>query len=344
MTVFWRKDRNKWVCRLISDDGFTQSRSFNTEDEARAYELAHLEGEARQRAQCKRPWQQGEFDGQTLGHLVDICEARDWEGKDPSQHENAQRLAKFLGPALHPKKITTLFVDDLVVDLRKGPWGRPISNTTIRKYLSALQVMLKRAVRMRWIDALPLMPEGRTLPLPEPRDLVLRDEWIALMLDRLEQREKRIPVALTKFLREQGCRVGEALNLTWDRVDLDRREVNYVKTKGNMPRRLPITAEMVGVLKAMRARGKDNVFPISYGAYLDDYSEAKHYVCDQLQLSDAVRREWCIHSLRHTKISRMAQAGKPAPKIQLWAGHRSLVVTQRYIHQAQVGAAELAEC
>ena len=344
MTVFYRKDRNKWVFRQTSEGGFTQSKSFDTEAEARAYEEQFLDAEARQRRRYDKPWVAGQFDGQTMGHLVDTCEQMDWADKDPSQHENAVRLVKLIGPGLHPKIITTRYVDDLVVDLRKKPFGKAMGNTTIRKYLSCLSVMLKRSVRLGWVESMPLMPEGRTLPLPEPRDLVLRDDWITALIDRLDQREHRIDVSLTKFLREQGCRVGEALNLTWDRVDLDRYEVTYIKTKGNMPRRLPITADTVKALRAMRARGKDHVFPISYGHFLQHYSDAKHFVCDELQLSDAVRREWCIHSLRHTKISRMAAAGKSAPAIQLWAGHKSLVVTQRYIHQAQVGAAELAEC
>lgn len=338
MAVRFRNDRNKWFAGVTTSEGKRISRYFETKAEALGWEADALSGVIRTRGQ--ETWLRGAQNGETMGHLVDICENLDWAGKDPSQWENACRLAQLLGPGTHPGQLTMKALDDLVVELR----GRGLSNTTIRKYLNAASVLLKRACRLGWIDAVPLMPEKRTLQLPEPRDLVLRDDWFAEMLDALERLEHRESLALTLFLRHMGCRVGEALELTWDRVDLRSRRVQFVKTKGNMPRTLPLSNEMLGVVKVMKQRGQMRVFPFSYGTFLNHYSEAKHAACDELQLSPTTRGEWVIHTLRHTCLTELARKGWQAPAIQQWAGHKSLAVTQRYIHAAGIDLEALVNC
>lgn len=338
MAVRYRKDRQKWQADVTGPTGRV-ARSFETEAEAKAWEAAAKEGAAERFSRRLMVTPHGCNEG-SIGRAVEICKSLDWAGKDPSQWENAVRLARMLGPNTAVSKLTMRALDDLVVELR----GRGLSNTTIRKYLNAASVLLKRSCRLGWIAAMPLMPEGRTLQLPEPRDLVLRDEWFAELLDAMERKEHRSSLAMTLFLRQMGCRVGEALELTWDRVDLDSRRVQFVKTKGNMPRTLPLNDEMVSIIKAMKCRGGDTVFPFSYGTFLSHYSDAKHAACDALQLSKTTRREWVIHTLRHTCITDLARKGWSAPAIQQWAGHKSLAVTQRYIHAAALNLEELVDC
>jgi integrase len=141
-----------------------------------------------------------------------------------------------------------------------------------------------------------------------------------------------------------GCRVGEAVKLNWDRVDLARNRISFVKTKGNLPRTLPIPREVQPILKAMKARGSKQVFPISYGAFYDHYRRATHEVCDRLGLSNDVRKEWVIHTLRHTCLTELAKKGWSAPAISQWAGHKTLAVTQRYVHGSAINLEELMEC
>jgi site-specific recombinase XerD len=345
MAIRFATERNRWFTGITTPEGKRVSRYFETKAEALAWEKAALEGIITTRRDDRQVWVRGAANGETLGHLVDICERLDWAGKDPSQWENAVRLAQMLGSGMHPGQLTMRALDDLVMDLRKsGPNGKPLSNTTIRKYINAASVLLKRACRLGWIQAMPLMPEGRTLQLPEPRDLVLREDWFAELLDALERAEHRESLALTLFLRHMGCRVGEALELTWDRVDLRSRRIQFVKTKGNMPRTLPLSDEMVSIVKAMKQRGQQRVFPFSYGTFLSHYSDAKHAACDALQLSKTTRDEWVIHTLRHTCITDLARKGWAAPAIQQWAGHKSLAVTQRYIHAAGINLEALVDC
>jgi integrase len=41
-----------------------------------------------------------------------------------------------------------------------------------------------------------------------------------------------------------------------------------------------------------------------------------------------------LHTLRHTFISRLVQAGRPLPEVAALAGHRDIKMTLRYAHLA----------
>ena len=41
-----------------------------------------------------------------------------------------------------------------------------------------------------------------------------------------------------------------------------------------------------------------------------------------------------LHTLRHTFISRLVQAGRPLPEVAALAGHRAITMTMRYAHLA----------
>ena len=337
MAVRFRSDRNKWLAQITTDDG-RLSKSFDTEREATEWEaFVRPAKEPTDHLNIVAPEPQPKG---SMGEVLRVCCQLDWAGKDPGQQGNAVRIVRMLGSKTHPSELTMQRLDQLVTELRALELG----NSTIKKYLNAVSVMLKRACRLGYIQAMPMFPEGRTLKRPEPRDLVISDAWFAALLDAMERREQRLSVAVTLFLRQMGCRVGEALDLTWDRVDLTNRRLQFIKTKGCLPRRLPISDEVMPVLRAMQARGTAQIFPITYDTYLRHYTEAKHQACDELGLGEVVRKEWVIHTLRHTRITELAQLGWQAPAIQQWAGHKTLSVTQRYIHGAGINLEELMHC
>jgi len=149
MAVRYRADRNNWQAQVLLD-GKRVARHFATEQEATQWEQQHqIESLASLRLQeiISASREEG-----SLAHLVSTCKRLDWAGKDPSQWENACRLAQLLGPDTHAAELTMRALDDLVVELR----GQGLSNTTIKKYLSACSVMLKRACRLGLIESMPL--------------------------------------------------------------------------------------------------------------------------------------------------------------------------------------------
>ena len=329
MAVRFRENRQRWIATIETPEG-RYTRHFKTEDEAeRFHSLAT---------------------GKTMARLQCICCSIDWMGKSVAQKGHAWRAVEFFGHATHPAAISMQELDRLVAYLRSKGFG----SSTIRAYLSAVRVMLERAQRLGWMGQLPLFPEARTLPLPEPRSLVIRDEWFSELLLCCEKREFRDLHELLIFLREMGCRREEALSLRWDRVDLNRNEVQFIKTKACNARTLKVSQKVMAVLKTMKSRyNTPLVFPFTGSkAYtqfkgrngINSCRGVLEDVCENLGLGKQVFEEWCFHTFRHTKITRLAERGHSATAIQYWAGHKSLAMTQRYIHNAGVGTEELADC
>jgi integrase len=56
-------------------------------------------------------------------------------------------------------------------------------------------------------------------------------------------------------------------------------------------------------------------------------------VRDTLKLS----KEFVVHSLRHTMLTRLGEAGADAFTIMKIAGHSSVIVSQRYVHPTPEG-------
>ena len=343
-----RRAGNRWKA-FAEYQGNRKSKVFDTQEEAQAWE-----------AQQKAEWGAEEDRERlkiesapkgSLGDLYRITCGLDWAGKHLGQADNAERLIRcYFGAETLPCDIDAHAIDDLVIWLRReGPSGNGCGNSHIRQCLSALSVMLKRGQRLGMIQHLPLFPEKRVLKLPEPKDLVIPEAWLAELLDVMERKEQRLEIAVTLFLWHVGCRVGEALSrrknqmggehcpgLSWDRVDMDGGWIQFVKTKASLPRSIPMTEEVMALMRQVKNLDPHRVFPMSYKSYLDKYSAAKHEVCDRLGLGDVVRQEWVVHTLRHTCITNMARRRCTAPEIKQWAGHKTLAVTQRYIQSAGI--------
>ena len=263
------------------------------------------------------------------------CEKLDWYGsKDHMNLARGQVLSCYFKQDVD--KITTQHLDKLVLWLKAtGPSGRGCANSTINRYLSALSVMLKRGQRLGWLDHLPLFPEARTLREPEGRSLIVTESMLAALLLALQQAGHYQEAQLVRFLLSMGCRVAEALSLPWQRVTLAERSLTLANTKASKARQLPIPAEAMAVLAVLAESGQDGlVFPLKYKTLWERHHAAVLTACNVLALPPYVEKQWCLHSLRHTCLSKLASEGWSAPQLQQWAGHSSLAVTQRYVHQS----------
>jgi len=141
------------------------------------------------------------------------------------------------------------------------------------------------------------------------------------------------------LILETGVRPGEAANLQWADVYLQpavHAELGYIAVrKGkskNAKRNLSLTARAAEKLKARKATVKSPwVFPGDspdapiLGTSLDHQHTD---VRDNLKLY----KDFVVHSLRHTMLTRLGEAGAEAFTIMRIAGHSSVTVSQRYVH------------
>ena len=147
-----------------------------------------------------------------------------------------------------------------------------------------------------------------------------------------------------------GLRLMDAASLTWGQIDLAGKTLSIVpsKTKRHAPKAKPLALhpELVGYLESLPAGiGGAPLFPSlhgrkagSHGGLSNEFSrlmvKAKIAVPMGAEKTGKGRRTRAkgFHALRHSSISRMANAGTSADVRKEIAGHSSDAVHRKYTH------------
>ncbi len=186
-----------------------------------------------------------------------------------------------------------------------------------------------------------------TLESPQGREArALSDQeaaaWLAI-LDRDEVACRADLPDLVRFLLGTGCRIGEALALTWPNVDLERHVVQIDTTLIRVPgqglvikrpktkagsRVLRIPLWLVALLRERRLRDPESagaVFPDAVGGHRDPNNVE--------QLHRLARRgtpfEWVVpHTYRKTVATMLDRQGLSARTIADQLGHARISMTQ----------------
>jgi len=208
--------------------------------------------------------------------------------------------------------------------------GAGKSVATINRDLATLRRALRLAQEWKIINR---VPRVRLLPGEKVREFVLRRDAEAAYLVACPQPLKDVAT----LILDTGLRLGEVLALEWSDVRLEPgagKKLGYVQIKKgktkNARRAVSLTPRASDLLRAI-TRVNHLVFP---GGDID-----KPYVNTSLaHLHATVRskmglpKEFVIHSLRHTFLTRLGEAGVDAFTIMRIAGHSSITVSQRYVH------------
>jgi len=159
------------------------------------------------------------------------------------------------------------------------------------------------------------------------RDFVLGRDQEAAYLAACPEYLARIALLIV----DTGLRIGEALALRWPDLDLDAGRHGYVKVcAGKTPsarRGVPLTARVRAMLDAMpRSSG-----PIFGQSLTSSVAHAHLRIRKRLKLPS----DFVLHSLRHTYLSRLGEAGVDAFTLMRLAGHSTITISQRYVHPSQ---------
>ena len=146
------------------------------------------------------------------------------------------------------------------------------------------------------------------------------------------------------LILETGVRPGEAVNLRWADVYLNpavHARLGYIAIREgkspNAKRNLSLTARAAEMLQTRKASERNDwVFPggVEDAPILGTYLDRLHdHVREDLKLP----KDFVLHSLWHTMLSRLGEAGADAFTIMKIAGHSSVTVSQRYVHPTPEG-------
>ena len=221
--------------------------------------------------------------------------------------------------------------DELVQRFKGELVEDEMANKSINNVLTALSVMLKRAVDWKVIDAMPcrirLLKWGlNEVAFYDFAEYRHRVEAAAAIDPRIE--------LLVLLGGDAGLRRGEAIAVEWTDVDLRRRRMHVQRSswnghvtlpKGGRSRRLPLTERLAEALRSHRHLKGPRVL------YYDDGSPPTNKEV-RMWMERAQRRAGLLatgayHILRHTFCSHLAMQGATAKAIQELAGHQDLTTT-----------------
>lgn len=197
--------------------------------------------------------------------------------------------------------------------------GEGIGPGTIRAELGILSAALRWAASEQLIPAAPI--------IKHKLDVVPRDRWLTqdeakLLLAACRRPHVRLFILLGLHT---GARTGAMLELTWDRVDLERRLVNYGVKAGGKPRAVvPINDTLLPALRQAREAATT--------AHVIEWGGQRVTKIRDTIVATATRaglQPMTPHDLRRTAGHWLMQAGASIEEVAAVLGHRSIATTYR---------------
>jgi len=175
--------------------------------------------------------------------------------------------------------------------------------------------LLKRRIQLKLPDVLP-----RAMNPADVRKLLS-------VIDDLRDR------ALILILLRTGMRIGEALGLRLNDLDIPDRKVHLFEgEKNSMGRVVYLSDDVLFALKLWLRRRDQNKEFVFYGQGNKRlcYSAGRSRFMTYLKKAGLEQKGYTVHCLRHTFASELLNAGMRLECLQQLLGHQDIEVTRRY--------------
>jgi integrase len=322
MPLYKRPDSPVWWVRI----GRKTRKSTHTTDRADAEEF--------ERVLTKRIWRLEEL-GDRGAISFDEATLR-WLNGSTRPKARDREIAAWLSPRVGADAVRDVAESAVLEELRKDGLAEGWSHSTIDRMMGTVSAVLRDCLKRGELERAPVVPMYRP-PQEEPRFLTPSELdvlcWHLPMHLALAAR-----VAVHTLLRMRAM-----LQLTWSRVDLEKRRawVPSAHQKAARSFGLPLNDEAVRALRGLRfLAGPESRHVFTWlGRPIDD--------CNTLAFQEGVKAaglaplRW--HDLRHTGASWAVQSGVTLQELMLlgdWRDYRSVL---RYAHLAPSQAIAAAE-
>lgn len=221
------------------------------------------------------------------------------------------------------------------------------SAATQRTSIACVRSLFAFAVKVGYLRMSPaVMLETPAVPQVQHRRALSEADTVRLLDACRTPRE----TALVRILYSSGCRVSEALSLTWQDVQPRQNGAGAVLYivfgKGRKSREAGINAAAYAALLAIHpetATPKSYVFATRSGRPLDRHAAHKvlKAVAARAGLKDVAGEDVSCHWLRHTHATLAIAAGTNIADVQTQLGHASLSTTTIYAHATSYSSDKL---
>ncbi len=175
-----------------------------------------------------------------------------------------------------------------------------------------------------------VLKRGIKLKLPETLPRAMNPSDVRKLLGVMDDIRDR---ALFLLLLRTGIRIGEALGLRLNDLDIKGRKVDlYEGEKNSMGRVVYLSDDALFAIKLwLRRRDKNKEF-VFYGQSNGHlcYSTGRGLFVKYLNKAGLNQKGYTVHCLRHTFASELLNAGMRLECLQQLLGHQDIEVTRRY--------------
>lgn len=273
---------------------------------------------------------EGKFLGIRKEHKYSFAEATDRfltysQANKRSYLRDVLSVRKHLLPVFGEKLLSQIGSWD--VEKYKAMRKTHVSNGSVNRELACLKTIFNKSVLWGMASTNPV--KGVRF-FPEKRRLrFLMPDEIQILLEACSDDFRTI--VLTAL--NTGMRRGEILNLTWDDVDLERRQLLVRDSKNGESRTVEMNDLLTETLKLHMSQQRPrptNVFVGRTGAPLTTIQHTFERTCQRAGLTDLH-----FHDLRHTFASHLVMNGIDLTTVKELLGHKSIQMTLRYAHLSQ---------
>lgn len=183
-------------------------------------------------------------------------------------------------------------------------------------------------IALNWAHGQRLIPFAVVLERPSkpaPRDRRLTAAESQRLMEAATVPHIKTAIAL---MLNTGARAGAVLELTWDRVNMERGIIAYTNPDETGRRKGRATVPMNKPLRAVLETAK----AAAMTEFVVEYARRQVTTIKRgfaKAVADAGLEDVTPHVLRHTAASRMAEAGVPMPQIAAVLGHSDSRTTER---------------
>ena len=199
---------------------------------------------------------------------------------------------------------------------------KEVKPATVNRAIAAISKLFSYALECGEIDTHPLV---RFPKLKEPKK-VFRPLTVQQFRDLVEAVDNPYMQAMIAVIGETGIRKGEALSLTWKRVDLSRRLLWVELTKNDETREIPLSKYATGYLVGLvRYLNTPYVFVNSRtGTRWVNPDKPLRCAAEKVGLKVG------FHDLRRFRCSHWLMQGVDVRTVQKLMGHSAISTTMRY--------------
>ena len=203
---------------------------------------------------------------------------------------------------------------------------------TINRELAVLSHLFNKAIEWGWMDRRPAklnrFHEG------QGRITYLTADQVARLVECAKADASPIIYPFIVIGVETSMRKMEILSIRREHVDLQRRTIFIPKAKAGA-REQPITKHLADFLAGYIAAlqpGSPWLFP-SPGAVSGHAMDIRKPFRRVVEAAGLDPDQVVRHTLRHTAITHLVQAGVDLPTVKRISGHKTLAMVERYAHQ-----------